>query len=188
MDGLIIDLRGIYLGRARQPYGLTAVHQLQHALQCAWAAERAGATPESITASLLHDVGHLVHDLGEHPAAQGLDDRHQERGADWLAWHFDASVTEPVRLHVRAKRYLCARRPGYVARLSPDSIESLVLQGGPMSAAECADFECERHFAAAIRLREWDDAAKDPRAVTPDWSHFERYILLALASATAIDP
>lgn len=186
-DDLLQDLRTIYLDRALQPYGLTAVHQLQHALQAAWAAERAGASPELICAALLHDIGHMIHDLGEHPAAAGVDDNHEERGAAWLAWHFGETVSEPVRLHVAAKRYLCAREPDYFGRLSKDSVESLTLQGGPMRASECEAFEREPYAQAALQLRRWDEEAKDPNAEPPAWPHFEPYLRLALERSPAAE-
>ena len=185
-DEVIHDLRQIYGVRACKPYGLTAVHQLQHALQCAWQAEQAGASAELITAALLHDVGHMIHDLGEYPAAQGVNDNHEERGAIWLAMHLGPAVTEPVRLHVDAKRYLCAVQPGYAERLSPDSIESLTLQGGPMRAAEREGFEREAHWQDAVQLRTWDEAAKDPQATPPDWTHFETYLRQALAATPSM--
>ncbi|MBP8145583.1 HD domain-containing protein [Pseudorhodoferax sp.] len=183
---LLNDLRAIYLDRARQPYGRTAVQQLQHALQSAWAAERAGASPELISAALLHDIGHMIHDLGEHPVSRGVDDHHEERGAAWLAWHFGPEVTEPVRLHVAAKRYLCATQVDPFGQLSRDALDSLTVQGGPMNEAECAAFEREPHAQAALQLRLWDEAAKDPAADPPDWAHFEPFVEQARArTATA---
>ena len=101
-------------------YGLADVLQIQHALQAAQLAEQDGHGPALITAALLHDVGHLVHDLGENPAARGIDDRHEEVGYEWLAGHFGADVTAPVRLHVAAKRYLCATEADYFGKLSPE--------------------------------------------------------------------
>lgn len=184
---LLRDLRDIYLHRALKPYGLTQLHQLQHALQCASQAEQAGATSALITAALLHDIGHMIHDLGEHPAASGQDDNHEERGASWLTWHFGPAVTEPVRLHVAAKRYLCARQSDYLARLAPDSQESLRLQGGAMHEAECEAFERECYADDAISLRLWDEAAKDPAAQPPDWTHFERFISEARQQSPATE-
>src|SRR5260221_492163 len=117
-------------------YGSDRVSQLEHALQCATQAEEAGATPALIIAALLHDIGHLVHDLGRDVARRGIDDRHEVRGRDWLCKWFAEDVTGPVRLHVDAKRYLCAVDPAYFATLSPGSVRSLALQGGPFPLAE----------------------------------------------------
>jgi phosphonate degradation associated HDIG domain protein len=170
------ELRRIYAGRATRRYGLSLVSQLQHALQSAARAERAGDPAALIVASLLHDIGHMIHDLGDDPAARGIDDVHEELGARWLAARFDAAVAEPVRLHVAAKRYLCAAEPDYFGRLSADSVRSLALQGGPMAPQEMAAFDWGPHAEAARRLRRYDEAAKDPKADTPGFEHFLRYV------------
>ena len=150
-----------------------------HLLQAGALAHAAGAGPALTAAALLHDVGHL---RGADPLADetelsgrelmaGSDNDHGERGAAWLARWFPAAVTEPVRLHVAAKRYLCTTEPGYLARLSPASVYTLSLQGGPMSAAAAAAFAAGPHAAAAAAVRRWDDTAKDPVARVPefDW-------------------
>ncbi|HEV2299925.1 MAG TPA: HD domain-containing protein, partial [Stellaceae bacterium] len=143
-------------------YGEEAVTQLEHALQCAALAAAEGAPAASIAAALLHDIGHLLHRHGDSPALRGIDDRHEALGGKALARDFAAAVAEPVRLHVAAKRYLCAADPEYFARLSPASVRSLALQGGPMPAEEAARFLALPHAEAAIRVRQWDDAAKVP--------------------------
>jgi [1-hydroxy-2-(trimethylamino)ethyl]phosphonate dioxygenase len=175
-DALRKQLLDVFTGRATRRYGLSAVNQLQHALQAAAHAEADGCTPATVLASLLHDVGHMVHDLGEDPAGRGIDDVHEELGANWLARHFGPEVVEPVRLHVPAKRYLCAVEPDYFGKLSPDSVRSLGLQGGPMTADEIEAFRRLPHHAEAVRLRRYDEAAKDPRASTPDFDHFLRHV------------
>ena len=144
-------------------YGLAAVSQLQHALQAALLAEQTGGDAALVTAALLHDIGHMVHGLGEDPAADGVDDRHEELGRAYLAALFGPAVTEPVRLHVAAKRYLCATEPDYFAKLSPDSVRSLALQGGPMSAEEVAAFRALPHSEAAVRLRRFDEGGEGRR-------------------------
>jgi len=108
-------------------YGSDRVRQLEHALQCAALAESEGAGATLTTAALLHDIGHLIHDLGDAPAARGINDRHEMLGQEWLARLFGAAVTEPVRLHVAAKRYLTATDPGYFATLSAGSVRDLRL-------------------------------------------------------------
>lgn len=175
-DRLRQELLAIFTGRATRRYGLSAVNQLQHALQAAAQAEADECTPATVLASLLHDVGHMIHDLGDDPAARGIDDVHEELGARWLAERFGADVVEPVRLHVAAKRYLCATEPDYFGKLSPDSVHSLELQGGPMSEGEIAAFRELPHHSEAVRLRRYDEAAKDPRATTPDFDHFLRHV------------
>ena len=175
-DPLRQELLGIFTGRATRRYGLSAVNQLQHALQAAALAEADGAPPATVLASLLHDVGHMIHDLGEDPAARGLDDVHEELGARWLAERFGPEVSEPVRLHVAAKRYLCAVESDYFGKLSDDSVRSLGLQGGPMSADEVEAFRRHPQHAEAVRLRRYDEEAKDPTATTPDFDHYLRHV------------
>jgi phosphonate degradation associated HDIG domain protein len=162
--------------KASGQYGLSDINQRQHALQAAWLAEKTGGSDALIVASLLHDIGHLVHDLGDNPAAAGVDDLHEERGHAFLLAWFGADVTEPVRLHVAAKRYLCATEADYFAKLSKDSVLSLSLQGGPMSAQEVAAFDALPHSAAAVQLRRFDEHAKVRNLETPAVPHFLPYI------------
>jgi phosphonate degradation associated HDIG domain protein len=172
MHTVVTEIQGLLEGKAEGRYGLSHINQQQHALQAAWLAEQAGHGDAMITAALLHDVGHLVHNLGENPADEGVDDQHEELGNAWLVQHFGPEVTEPVRLHVAAKRYLCAAEPDYFAKLSPDSVKSLALQGGPMSAAEVAAFEANPMFREAVQLRRWDEQAKVKGLETPPVAHF----------------
>lgn len=159
-------------GKGYRPYGLHDINQRAHALQAALLAEQAGCDAALITACLLHDIGHMVHELGENPAALGIDDRHEEVGHTYLQRFFGPEVTEPIRLHVAAKRYLCAIEPGYFATLSRDSVLSLSLQGGPMSAQEAAAFRAQPHAAAAVQLRRFDEKAKVKDLPTPPVAHF----------------
>ena len=161
-------------------YGLANVRQVQHALQAAWLAERDGVPASLITAALLHDIGHMVHDLVENPAAEGIDGRHENVGEAWLARMFGPEVTEPVRLHVAAKRFLCGAEPKYFGKLSADSIQSLQLQGGPMNEAEMAAFLTNPHADAAVQLRRYDEDAKVKGLETPPVAHFIPYVAQCL--------
>lgn len=174
------ELAELLQGKGSKRYGLSDVNQLQHALQAALLAEQAGCDAALITAALLHDIGHMVHNLGENPAEEGVDDRHEELGRAYLAALFGPEVTEPVRLHVPAKRYLCATEADYFARLSPDSILSLKLQGGPMSAEEVAKFRASPHADAAVQLRRFDEGAKVADLPTPPVAHFLPYLRASL--------
>jgi [1-hydroxy-2-(trimethylamino)ethyl]phosphonate dioxygenase len=174
---LIIDLID---GKGSKQYGLAHVTQRAHALQAALLAEQAGCDAALITAALVHDIGHMVHDLGEDPAADGIDDQHEALGEAFLRQYFGPAVTEPVRLHVAAKRYLCATEPSYFGRLSADSVRSLELQGGPMSAEEVTEFDALPEAKAAVQLRRFDEAAKVKDLATPPASHFAPYIRAAL--------
>jgi phosphonate degradation associated HDIG domain protein len=137
----------------------------EHMLQAGALAEAADAAGALVAAALLHDIGHL---LGEDED----EDRHGEAGANWLSQWFGAAVTEPVRLHVPAKRYLCAVDTGYFGLLSAESVRTLSLQGGPMTADEVAAFEALPFFRDAVAVRRWDDQAKDPMITPPRFAHF----------------
>ncbi len=162
--------------RGSSQYGHEAVTQLKHGLQAASLAEQEGADAELISAALLHDVGQQAHDLPEDAPDLGIDDRHEVLGQRWLEKHFSGRMVEPVRLHVDAKRYLCAAEPGYLEILSEPSRQSLMLQGGPMNTSQVAAFELNPHYERAVRLRRWDDKAKDPTLQTPPIEHFARYL------------
>lgn len=172
----------LFADRGAEEYHGEAVTQLEHALQAAMFAERDDLPAEAIAAALLHDIGHLLHGHGENCAEQGIDDRHEDLGVRFLSRAFGPAVTEPVRLHVAAKRYLTATRPEYRATLSPSSIRSLELQGGPMTAAEVRAFESHPHFPSAIRIREYDDRAKIMGLETPPFASFRKYLEQSLQS------
>ncbi len=175
------EIRAAFARRGAETYG-EGVSQLEHALQCALCAERDGAGPALIAATLLHDIGHLIHDLPPDIADQGIDTQHESLGSAWLSRHFGPDVSEPVRLHVAAKRYLATTEPGYFELLSPASVQSLQLQGGTMSTPERARFAAERFAEEAVKLRRWDDEGKVVGMATPGLDHFERYLDAALRS------
>lgn len=158
-----------------QSYG-EQVSMQEHMLQAAHFAEQAGAGPSLIAAALLHDYGHLIHDLPEDIADQGIDAIHEQVGADYLADYFSPAVTEPGRLHVAAKRYLCAADPDYFATLTPASVQSLELQGGPFNQAQVEEFERSPYFKEAVQLRRYDEMGKIPNFQTPNLEHFRAYL------------
>jgi phosphonate degradation associated HDIG domain protein len=153
-------------------YGGEAVTQLEHALQCAELARKHNASNELITASLLHDIGHLLHDLPDDASDNGIDDMHELLGERFMAKHFKLAAVEPVKLHVQAKRYLCATEPGYLEALSTPSKISLEFQGGVMNEQEVSLFEKNEYYKEAVNLRRWDDLAKDPNLVSPTIESF----------------
>jgi phosphonate degradation associated HDIG domain protein len=160
----VIDL---YLRLGDLAYQGEGITQWQHAWQCGELARQAGATPALQLAAWLHDIGHLMSGLEGTPTMQGHDDRHEALGAHALSKRFGPAVAAPVALHVEAKRYLVAAKPGYRERLSPDSVRSLALQGGPMDVAACAAFLRQPFSADAVRLRAWDEAGKNPQWQPP---------------------
>jgi phosphonate degradation associated HDIG domain protein len=137
-----------------------SVTQLDHALQAAHFAAEDGAPDELVVAALLHDIGHLLQATPDDLADWHTDARHEVEGGAWLAKRFSPEISDPVRLHVPAKRYLCATDPGYVAMLSEASIVTLKLQGGPMSATEVMQFEREPFYRQALQVRRCDDRGK----------------------------
>ena len=165
------EITELFTTQGSNQYGSEPINQLQHALQSAHLAELSGATPELVCAALLHDLGHML--SGQVPElALHKDDVHQYKVVPFLRGVFPAAVIEPIRLHVDAKRYLCATDPAYWASLSAASKRTLELQGGIFSAEQAAAF-IEQDFAPdAVELRLWDDQAKDPSACPPEWSHF----------------
>ena len=152
------------------------VSMTEHALQAAYFAGRQAAPPALVLAALLHDIGHLVEDVPDDLADWTRDARHEEIGARWLARRFPTEVSEPVRLHVPAKRYLCATDPSYVAMLSQASGVTLKLQGGPMGPGELLQFETERCHAEAIQVRRWDDQGKIAGLKTPGLAEYRGLI------------
>jgi len=168
----IDEIFDIFATRGHAQYGGEPITQLEHGLQCATLALEHAARPELITACLFHDLGHLLHDLGENPTEQAIDDRHEREGAKCLEQIFSPAVTEPIRLHVEAKRYLCVIDPNYRAGLSENSESSLILQGGSFSSEEAAMFIAKPYAKAAVKLRIWDDRAKVVGLETPDLNSF----------------
>jgi phosphonate degradation associated HDIG domain protein len=180
------DIVQVFAAKGDRAYAGEGVNQREHALQSAQLAEAAGANAALITAALLHDIGHLLNDQGETPSLRGIDDRHEMVAIPRLRALFDDAVLAPIRLHVTAKRYLCARGDDtisaaqYRAALSVDSVHSLALQGGPLDEAEADAFIAQPYAHDAVRLRRWDDQAKVAGRATPPLDHY-----LAIVAAVA---
>ena len=163
MKDPVLKIIKLFNEQGDSEYGGEPVTQGEHALQAAHLALAEGTPSSLVIASLLHDVGHLLHALPDDAPEQGIDDLHEELGYRFLQKYFVQAVSEPVHLHVAAKRYLCAVEPEYFALLSEPSVISLGLQGGPMSPAECKEFESNPYYRDAVRLRRYDDMAKIPQ-------------------------
>ena len=169
---LSADILAIYHSRGAVAYFGERVSMTEHGLQAAYFAQLQGAPEPLIVAALLHDIGHLLEAVPEALEDWTADAHHEEVGARWLAARFDAEVSEPVRLHVPAKRYLCATDARYLACLSAASVHTLRLQGGPLSAQEAQQFARERFAAEAVRVRHWDDQGKVAGLQTPALEQF----------------
>jgi gamma-butyrobetaine dioxygenase len=160
---MIEELSELFAGPGAGQYLGEPVTIGVHMRQAGALAEAAGAPEALVAAALLHDVGHLRAET---------DARHAAGGARWLTAWLPAAVTEPVRLHVAAKRYLCATESDYAAKLSEESTRTLAVQGGPMDEAEVAAFRDDEYAMDAVAVRRWDDAAKEPGVVPPEFGHF----------------
>jgi gamma-butyrobetaine dioxygenase len=193
-------LADVFAGQGADEYLGEPVTQAAHMLQTAALADAAGAGGALVAAALLHDVGHFggadqrvsvgradqrgsfTGPVSGHDLMGSTDNRHSDVGADWLATWFPPAVTEPVRLHVAAKRFLCATEPGYIDRLSSASQYTLSVQGGPMSASEVCAFALLPYARDAVALRRWDEAAKDPRATVAPFAHYETLLRSLLST------
>ncbi len=173
---IIDEVFALFGARGSGAYFGEAVSMTEHALQTAHFAHAEGASPWLELAALLHDVGHLVEAVPDDIADWVTDAQHEEIGSRWLMPRFGAQIAEPVRLHVPAKRYLCATDAGYFAKLSPASVQTLKLQGGPMSALEVTGFESQRHWREAVQLRRWDDRGKVAGLATVPLSQYKDLI------------
>lgn len=172
-------LRRLFDEKGTLVYG-EVVNQVEHALQCGALAESEGAPASLVVAAVLHDVGHMLHRDAAGAVQAGDNDRHELLGAKFLARWFGPEVAEPVRLHVEAKRYLCAREPGYWESLSDLSKRTLEIQGGPYTDEQARAFEQLPHARAAVSVRRWDDIGKKAGVPTPRLDHY-----LALAAGCA---
>jgi gamma-butyrobetaine dioxygenase len=178
------EVLSIYERCGAAAYFGETVSMAEHGLQAAHFAQADGASDALVVAALLHDIGHLIESVPDNIADWHSDAHHELTGSRWLARRFGPEVCEPVRLHVPAKRFLCATDPAYFKRLSSASVLTLKLQGGPMSPAEIAAFQAEPYHRDAIAVRQWDDQGKVAGLSTPDLSHY-RSLIDRLAALSA---
>lgn len=163
MELAVIDgLLGLLDRLGHVPYGTAQLSEYDHAVQCADLARSSGVDDTLVVAALLHDIGHVVMKAAIGEAALGIDNKHEEIGAAFLAGLYPAAVTEPIRLHVPAKRYLAATDEAYRDALSPAAARSLARQGGAFTPEQCAAFEALSFYTEAVQLRRWDDLAMVP--------------------------
>ncbi len=172
-DTIVDFIEDIFARRGAEEYLGEPVTISEHMLQCAELAERQAASDTLIAAALLHDIGHFTNEFPDDAADRGIDSVHEEAGAKVLRDFFPPVITDCVRYHVAAKRYLCATDPAYFGRLSAASVHSLHLQGGQMTAAEVDDFARNPHLNDILQVRIWDDAGKDPSHAAPAFAHYK---------------
>jgi phosphonate degradation associated HDIG domain protein len=172
-ETIVPFIADIFARRGAEDYLGEPVTVAEHMLQSAKLAEEGGASEELVAAALLHDIGHFTSEFGTYSPQDEHDRHHDEAGAEVLAPFFPPMVTECVRLHVAAKRYLCAVDPTYFSKLSPASVHTLSLQGGPMSSDEADDFRRNPFHAEAVQVRLWDEGGKEPGMKTKNFSSYE---------------
>jgi [1-hydroxy-2-(trimethylamino)ethyl]phosphonate dioxygenase len=174
---LFDEIAALFAAHGQETYG-EGVTMEEHSLQTAALALAERANDALVVAALLHDIGHFI----EKPDDAFGYHKHDRLGGAWLSSRFPPVVSEPVRDHVAAKKYLCAVEPDYFARLSLASKHSLEKQGGPMSAAEAAAFARQDFAERAVRLRRWDDRGKVEGIEVPDLASY-RGLVTRLAVA-----
>lgn len=171
-DNIVAFLGDIFARRGGEEYLGEPVTMAQHMLQGATIAEQNGLPEEIIVGALLHDIGHFTSEFGTYHPDDTEDRHHEDAGEAVLAPFFPPVITDCVKYHVAAKRYLCATKPEYFARLSPASVHTLELQGGPMSAEEVAEFEANPNLKEIVQVRYLDEAGKCADMETPSFDHF----------------
>ena len=171
-DNIVAFVGDIFERRGGEEYLGEPVTMAEHMLQGATIAEQNGQPEEIIVGALLHDIGHFTSEFGTYHPDDTKDRHHEDAGAEVLEQFFPSVITDCCRYHVAAKRYLCATKPDYFNRLSAASVHTLELQGGPMSAAEVAEFEANPNLKEIIQVRYLDEAGKRAEMETPDFAHF----------------
>lgn len=171
-ENIVAFIGGIFDRRGGEEYLGEDVTMAEHMLQGATIAEQNSQSEEIIVGALLHDIGHFTSEFGTYHPDDTEDRHHEDAGAEVLEQFFPSVITDCVRFHVAAKRYLCATKPSYFDRLSAASVHTLELQGGPMSADEVAAFEKKTNLKEIIAVRYLDEAGKRAGMETPDYWHF----------------
>ena len=169
---IVAFIANIFIRRGSDSYLGEHVTMSEHMLQGAQLAEIAGAPETMVAGALLHDIGHYTNEFPEDALEQGTDTLHEEAGATVLDPFFPGTVTDCIRWHVAAKRYLCATDPDYFGRLSAASVHTLNLQGKPMDADEVTQFAKHPNLNAILQVRIWDDEGKVKNMPTPPFEHY----------------
>jgi len=183
-ENIVDFIADIFARRGAEEYLGEAVTISEHMLQTAELAEEEGASEELIVAALLHDIGHFTNEFPDNAAELGIDSHHDRAGAAVLAPYFPKIVTDCVRHHVSAKRYLCAVDSDYFSKLSDASVLSLKLQGGPMNKAAAEKFGQNEDIDAIVKVRIWDDIGKVAGKSTPGFSHYAPMLQRVVDRAT----
>lgn len=180
-DEIVEEILAAFAACGHMDYGENISMQ-EHMLQAACIAEQKGEDVAVIVATLLHDYGHLVCNMPNNTFLDGVNNYHEEVGAKALEQWFGEEIVGAVRLHVDAKRYLCAATPTYMDKLSAASITTLGVQGGPMNDEEMAAFREKSGHQIALKVRVYDDMGKEPQMQRPDLVHYVPMLKSALTN------
>ena len=181
-ETIVPFLADIFERRGAEEYLGENVTIAEHMLQGAYFAEQRGEDEQIIVAALLHDIGHFTSELGTFAMNDVMDRRHEDAGAEILEPFFPPLITDCVKYHVAAKRYLCAVDPMYFGRLSQASVKSLELQGGPMERDEAAEFAKNPNIDAIVKVRQLDEEGKLVGLETPGFDHYRPMVQRAVES------
>lgn len=173
---IVNEIFDLFEKRGGTAYFGEPVSIIEHCLEAAHLAENAKESSSLVVAALLHDIGHLIHNLPQDIGNRGIDSKHEDLACEWLSSYFSPEITEPIRLHVAAKRYLCHVDPSYLRQLSPASMLSLSLQGGPLVDDAAEDFVRSPYSRHALLIRRWDDSAKIPGLDVPGLQHYRSLV------------
>ncbi|XP_042240157.1 2-amino-1-hydroxyethylphosphonate dioxygenase (glycine-forming)-like isoform X2 [Homarus americanus] len=185
-EAVVQDVFSLFEQFGEGSYIGEAVTQVQHALQAAHLAQHEGFPVETVLGALLHDIGHMLglREDRPHMVTEGVVlgiANHEVLGEEYLErLGFPPAVTGFVRNHVKAKRFLVATSPDYYDALSDPSKMTLKHQGGPMTPQEVDAFRAHPQFQAILRMRSWDEKAKDPSAQTPSLHYYKNLCLAYL--------
>ncbi|WP_283189349.1 phosphonate degradation HD-domain oxygenase [Pseudomonas sp. PMCC200344] len=160
-EQVIAEVFGLYERFGDRDYIGEPVSQIEHMSQAAELALAEGFDDEVVLAAFFHDIGHICAESAENMGGFGVVS-HERLGAEYLRRAgFSERMARLVEYHVQAKRYLTLKEPGYYERLSGASRRTLEYQGGVMTAAEAEAFEKDPLCEVSLRMRQWDEQAKD---------------------------
>lgn len=163
IDFIVEEIFGLYEQFGEADYIGEPVSQIEHMSQSAQLAMNEGHSDEIILAAFFHDIGHLCFFTRQVGDMNGLGaKRHEVIGADYIrSKGFPEMIARLIEYHVQAKRYLTYKHPSYYESLSEASKKTLLYQGGLMKEEEALAFEADPLFAYSIRMRQWDELAKE---------------------------
>lgn len=169
----------IYEEHGADDYIGEPISQIEHAVQSAQLAEEQGYDDAVILAAFFHDIGHLCAKKDERNQMDGYGMiKHEKLGANFLRVRgFSEKIAQLIENHVAAKRYLCFKNPDYYNLLSEASKKTLEFQGGLMSKSEATSFEKNELFELSLKMREWDEQAKEVGKPIPDLSYLRKMTL-----------